>query len=567
MAEQINDLSREYGYLSGKDLIALAHHSDSQTDLGDLKDYPVVVITHRAYEMALDSLGQDGTIQQTWPFFHGWNGSYRKLVIVDECLDCVEQSEAGLDGLRRTLGLIPHKIRKRFSKEIEAIELIIKILSDMDQKAKNQPMRELMLLGDKITQGDLPDFTALRAALRKEVRWDLVSLQKTDPKEKDRLSRIHDQRLKSLHCIFRSWMYYARLEGKHTLNTARLLVPDNTRGPVVLDATASSNPLYEVFDRAALCRAPSGARNYKNVTLHVSVGHRTGKRYMTHNAKQVCADLICDLRKRIPPDSRVFVVCHKDVEPVLATHGPPFEMRTGHWGAIAGSNKWRDCDTVVIFGLPYRRDTWAPNVFMACQGPQSTKWLNSPGNRPFRDHKDIRVALKNGQMITDVVQAINRVRCRQVIDEKGNCPVTDIYILLPNDRTYRLHDALLEGIKREMPAIKIVNWDYAGQMQKKAGRPRRSNYELALIIYLENMADGRVSVNEIARTLGMSRRTMANLITKIDDPGSAISEVLVKVGVRYEVLGKGQRQRAFFVKDSIRVRETTGHQVLNAINP
>jgi hypothetical protein len=81
------------------------------------------------------------------------------------------------------------------------------------------------------------------------------------------------------------------------------------------------------------------------------------------------------------------------------------------------------------------------------------------------------------------------------------------------------------------------------------------------------MADGRVSVNEIARTLGMSRRTMANLITKIDDPGSAISEVLVKVGVRYEVLGKGQRQRAFFVKDSIRVRETTGHQVLNAINP
>ena len=88
MAEQINDLGREYGHLNVEDVVALAHHSDSQTDLADLKNYPVVVITHRAYEIALDYLGQDGTIQQTWPLFHEWNGSTRKLVIVDECLDC-----------------------------------------------------------------------------------------------------------------------------------------------------------------------------------------------------------------------------------------------------------------------------------------------------------------------------------------------------------------------------------------------------------------------------------------------------------------------------------------------
>ena len=175
------------------------------------------------------------------------------------------------------MGLIPQKIRKQFPREIDAVEIIIEVLTKMDQMAKDQSMKELMLLGDMITKGDLPDFTALRATLRKEVRWDLVSLQKSDAKENDRLARIHDQRLKSLHGIFRSWMYYARLEGKHTLNTARLLVPDDTRGPVVLDATASSNPLYEVFDRAVLCRAPTGARNYKNVTLHVSIGHRTGK--------------------------------------------------------------------------------------------------------------------------------------------------------------------------------------------------------------------------------------------------------------------------------------------------
>jgi hypothetical protein len=168
MAEQINDLSREYGHLNGEAVVAVAHHSDSQTDLANLKNYPVLVITHRAYEMALDYLGQNGTIQQTWPLFHEWNSSTRKLVIVDECLDCVEQSEAGLDELRRTLGLIPQGIRKQFPREIGAIEIIIKVLTKMDQKAKDQPMKELMLPGDMITKGDLPDFTALRATLRKK---------------------------------------------------------------------------------------------------------------------------------------------------------------------------------------------------------------------------------------------------------------------------------------------------------------------------------------------------------------------------------------------------------------
>jgi hypothetical protein len=273
---------------------------------------------------------------------------------------------------------------------------------------------------------------------------------------------------------------------------------------------------------------------------------------MTHNAKKVCADLISDLNKRIPPDRNVFVVCHKDVEPVLAAHSPPFEMRTGHWGAIAGSNEWRDCDTTVVFGLPYRRDTWAPNVFMACQGPQSTKWLNSPGRRPFRGHKDIRFALKHGQMITDVVQAINRVRCRKVVDEEGNCPQTDIYILLPSSRVKNLADDLLEGIKKEMPGIKVVEWDYRGHKENNAGRPRRSNHELGLITFLQNMNDGRVAPAHICNVLGMSPRTMQRLIATASDPMSELAPAMEKAGVRYETIRMGRTQRAFFIKDSAR---------------
>ena len=53
IAEKINELS-------GNKDEAVAYHSDTKDKLKitDLKNYPVLVITHRAYELALDLLGQ-----------------------------------------------------------------------------------------------------------------------------------------------------------------------------------------------------------------------------------------------------------------------------------------------------------------------------------------------------------------------------------------------------------------------------------------------------------------------------------------------------------------------------
>ena len=152
-------------------------------------------------------------------------------------------------------------------------------------------------------------------------------------------------------------------------------------------------------------------------------------------------------------------------------------MKTGHWGKVDGSNEWKDCNTAVIFGLPYRPDTWSANVFMACQGPQETEWLRGE-ERSFNGHVDIRQSLKTGQMIVDIVQAINRVQCRKVIDDQGNCPETDIYMLLPKGH---LAEEILQGIRHEMPEINIIeDWDYLSQKHKQK-RPRRSNHESALV--------------------------------------------------------------------------------------
>ena len=55
----------------------------------------------------------------------------------------------------------------------------------------------------------------------------------------------------------------------------------------------------------------------------------------------------------------------------------------------------------------------------------STEALNNP--------PAIIGAIEASQMAVDVVQAINRARCRRVVDDHGRCEPVDVYIRLPRD--------------------------------------------------------------------------------------------------------------------------------------
>jgi hypothetical protein len=233
---------------------------------------------------------------------------------------------------------------------------------------------------------------------------------------------------------------------------------------------------------------------------------------------------------------RVFVATHKKLKPILQTYETPFEMSAGHYGKINGSNKWQDFDTCVIFGLPHLPDTWSPNVFMAHQGEQSEEWLNDENHREFNNKQDIRKALKHGQMVVTVVQAINRVRCRRVINHWGECPPATVYLLIPNGP---LGDDIVEGIKQEMPGIKVRGWDYRSQKRK----PKRSQVLKGLISYLEIMEEGRVSPTQLAKELGTNLRTIQRLLTKDD-----LHHTMKQLSVRYEVVRVGKKQQAYFVK-------------------
>jgi len=540
MAEQINR--------HGERETAVAFHS-KQTDIkmSELSTFPVVIITHRAYEQALDYLGAGAGIADTWSLFHDYHvkGNRRKLVIIDEALDVIEHSQVNLDGLRSTYGAISSKVRKDFPEEVKAVESVIDLLEKFQER---KGRHSDILLKDKPTDLEIPgvspedywpDLTEFRKSFRRHFN-DMYVLKKKGALEAIR--QKHDNRLRSLHAIFRSWIYHSKIEGRNTINTARLLVPENVKGAVIMDATASSNVVYEVFDNAEVIQPPKGTRKYDNVTLHVSRGHKVGKRYMNDHAKKLCKDLIGELDGILKPDQKCLIVTHKGTEPFLSSFAPKFTMETTHWGKTTGSNEWQDFDTVVIFGIPYRPPTWPINTFFACQGPQSTRWLQDPDYREFKNHKDIKAALTNGQYVVDIVQAINRFRSRRTIDSDGNCPEADVRILTPNND---VGNEIINGIKTNMPGIKDRNWPYKGQTRKV----RRSNHELALVKFLEGMEkDDVFSVNHIRNVIGTSPRNMTKITKKVKEPESLLGRSMERLNVKYEVQRHGRTQRAYFSK-------------------
>ena len=536
IAEKINELS-------GNKDEAFAYHSDTKDKLNinDLKNYPVLIITHRAYEIALDLMGQDGSIQQTWPFFYDWKNNNRRLVVIDEALDIVEHSQAALEGLRQTEATLSQSIRTRFPLEVQCLNDVIDILNTYEKKIKKEKVKEHRVLEGLIKGETFPDFTSLRQVMRKEIRYD-QQLGKNDNLEQQRLRELHDSRIRDLNNIVKSWIYYAHTKCGPALNTARLLVPENIQGAIVLDATASSNVLYELFKPAEVITPPPDSRNYQNVTLHISRGHNTGKRYMRNKAKELSRELIGELNEKLGEDRKVFICTHKDVEPVLDSYQPKFDLKTGHWGAVDGSNDYRDCDTAVIFGLPYRPNTWSANAFMALKGPQSSEWLQQSDNRKWRKHEDIRKSLKHGQIITSIIQAINRVRCRKVIDDEGNCPDTDIYLMLPADEIAK---EILKGIRKEMPGIKTMTWNFSSAKRKV----KRSNHELALSKFIMNMNIGRQPITIVKKALGISRSTFKRLLEKMNDRNSNLHKTMTKVGSKYITQGPGKGRRAFIVKE------------------
>ena len=542
---QADELAETINTIAGSS-VALAYHSGSRASIRSLPFFPVLVITHKAYENGLDAINIGQPDRSNWSSFMAWDSAGRRLVVIDEALDIIEEAQVTVDQVRLLKAILPLDIAELVPDQMELIDVVERLLLRMAQAAKQggNTEREKILMRGNLHLPAAYDLTPLRQTLR-DIRLDRKLALREDLGENRRLARRYDDIIRGIQLTVDNWNWYAKKMRDHTINSARLIVPDDAPGAVVMDATASSNLIYKLFNhRVDIIPVPADARRYCNVTLHVSKGHAVGKGKLRETAAVEVPRLVANLDTTLatPEKRKVLVVCHKVVEPHVLSMQPRFNsFDAAHWGAIDGRNDWDEYDTAVIFGLPYRDNVWSANTFMSLQGPQTTEWLRSDGDRPFMGHRDIRQALKVGQLVVNVVQAINRVRCRRVIDSEGNCPKTDVFILLPGDAT---GDGVLAGIKQEMPGINVTAWNYSHAKRKA----KRSNLDEAIVRYASIMQTGKLALSAIKKDLSISKSSGDRLSAKLKDVSSTLCQRLLEHGATYVVEGNGRGQRAFLVK-------------------
>jgi hypothetical protein len=523
-----------------------AAHSEAKLHPFAMRAADVLVITHEAYTRALEGLSQDR--YGRWDDCTTWTHGPRRLTIVDEAIaGIVEENQVRADDIRNVLRFIDPPLRRRFPAQVATLERVREVLDKiaaLNPEDAGSVAARLVWRGVHDGRVNFPKACAmgpLREAMG-EIRYDLKALHKDSPYDRKRIADNVDRTLRDSEAIMARWAYYYRKGLDDTFNSSQLLIPPGLPGPVVLDATASQNFLWKLLGRRAeIADVPPGTRNYANVTIHVACGSGLGKTKMTAQGKVRLPRLLANLEETLTPDRKVLLCVHKRIEHIALSYEPSFAAYSvAHWGAIDGRNDWNDYDTVVLFGLSYRDQIWSTNTFFALQGLQDNRWLEQPS---WGNYADVRQEMQRRQLTVSVIQAVNRVRCRRVIDGEGNCPPTDVFIVLPRGAE---GDAILTHLKEEMPGAAVVPWEF--EMDGPSERVRRGSSHEALVALMGNRLPGETPMSFIKSELGLTPSALKDLRKVLRDDDHHLTKSLAHLGVRYLTTGVGRGAKSYLLK-------------------
>ena len=112
LIEDADDIAQQINKLSGR-VVAVANHTKNKADTIDVFNSDALVICHQAFLNA--AKGWSVQDRERWHRISQWRGGNRHLVIIDEALaNVVESNKATADNLTTVLMSIPHELRKRF---------------------------------------------------------------------------------------------------------------------------------------------------------------------------------------------------------------------------------------------------------------------------------------------------------------------------------------------------------------------------------------------------------------------------------------------------------------------
>ena len=141
------------------------------------------------------------------------------------------------------------------------------------------------------------------------------------------------------------------------------------------------------------------------------------------------------------------------------------------------------------------------------------------------------------------VQDINRIRCRRVIDEYGNCKSSKIYLLLPHGEE---GEEILDGICTEMPLVRLHEWKFI--WNDIVSNDVQTNFKEAITRLMENAQSGKYTYRWFQERIFISKRQWNRIVKDIRDEHSLFAKKMMETGVGYVTNGKGRGAVSYLEK-------------------
>lgn len=536
LADAINKLSAS--------TVANADHSDNASRLSKpaLRDIPVLIITHAAYSNLLDEIDNNESSYRPWDSYSRFKDGYRKLTIVDEALNTIEHINIEVDDIRRAC-VLPIQIDEQYPRHVAYLKDVLLILETYarDNKITRKYLTPTNWTYKEGGEGSIfrPDF--------KPLLGQLELCDKDNKQQAETLNQFLD--------MIAHDSIYVRLGSSRGLHKGRLSLPAQVKNAVILDATAGQDSIYDLLGKFIdIHPLPAGIRNYKNVNLNIMYGIAVGRDAL----KKKPSGYFLSLANLLSPsivDKRTLFCVHLASEKQFALVKETYpKAKVAHWNAIDGKNDWEKYEAVVLCGLPFIGRVNAECAVIAAQ-----TWHGKSGGaydpRPmiideetmscdFEDiYEDADTGYERSHIVVSLIQAINRVRCRQSIDSEGNCAPTNVYLFL-HRKGGVLERYILNSIRQAMPNINVSEVDIPEVLTTE----KLSKKEMLVIAFFMKKEAGTYALKDIYQEIGVLQRTLQRCTRVMQqEPESLFSRQMQQIGVSYLSV-RGKYGQSSFIK-------------------
>lgn len=485
-----NDINKE-----SNDNRAIAFHSKNELTIEDVKDYQILIVSHEFYK-------KNNSSTEKWDILV----KNRDLIIIDEALDIFEELSVHEADVNMTLNFFSSLFRKKPYSENKFFYKCLNFLNNDYNQLLNRNNGTKIYSQTKFftIKSNGQNINIPSIEIHKYLTFLYLIEGKTFPfnyyltgiKDSNRDELIKQKivnTLETLNLMNNRLTYTTSNFGEYSFH--RVINRLGESSFVCFDATADVNKTYEFRmkyqDDLRLIPKIKNVRDYSSVNLFTAI--------TSTGSSSVDSSLIESILANITFGNKTLIVTQKSnkeiVEEIIKQKYNTHEIDVAHWNALTGLNKWQDFDTCVIIGLNHKPVSYYQNRLL----------INSNESVAFGETQssffnDIKVT----DFVAEIIQAINRIRIRKVINKKGECASANIYLTLPSIDTEQYKSL----IQNHMPNIKIQNWDLPQSATTS------TNYQGQVISYLlKNMTSGdRILLNEPRDELGINQETYKDVV-------------------------------------------------------